>query len=140
MGIKKIKNIIIALVCVFALLSSVFIFNSNNSKQDEDMIVFYDTDKANPNSAENIAINDDISVMNPNSDSTNETANSDGLISLNNASAEELKTLPKIGETKAKAIIEYRTLYGGFKSIEEITEVKGIGEATFEQLKDKICL
>lgn len=62
----------------------------------------------------------------------------DGRIDLNTASAEELETLKGIGPTKASAIIEYRERYGGFTCIEEITEVKGIGEKTFEKIKDRI--
>lgn len=63
-----------------------------------------------------------------------------GLIDINSAGPEELQTLKGIGPAKAKAIIDYRKRYGGFTCIEEITEVKGIGEKTFEKLKDMICV
>ena len=43
-----------------------------------------------------------------------------------------------IGEVKAKAVIQYREQNGPFKSIEEIKNVKGIGEATFLKIKDRI--
>ena len=59
-------------------------------------------------------------------------------LNINTASVSELTTLPGIGEVKAKAIIEYRVANGGFKSIEEIMEVKGIGEKTFIKIKDMI--
>ncbi|MGL4875602.1 MAG: ComEA family DNA-binding protein, partial [Clostridium sp.] len=62
------------------------------------------------------------------------------LININTASAEELKTLNGIGDSKAEAIISYREEKGGFKNIEEIQNVSGIGKATFEKLKDKICV
>ena len=61
-----------------------------------------------------------------------------GKLNLNTASVSELTILPGIGEVKAKAIVEYRTAHNGFKSIEEIMEVKGIGEKTFIKLKDLI--
>jgi len=61
-------------------------------------------------------------------------------ISINNASKEELMTLTSIGESKANAIIKYREENNGFKSIEEIKNVSGIGDALFEKIKDNIAL
>jgi competence protein ComEA len=62
------------------------------------------------------------------------------LININTASYERLMELTGIGETKAKAIVEYRTTHGYFKSIEEIMNVKGIAEGTFNGIKDFICV
>ena len=64
----------------------------------------------------------------------------DGPININTASAEELDALPGIGPAMAKRIIEYRETEGAFTAIEDIKKVKGIGEAKFEKMKDKICL
>lgn len=61
-------------------------------------------------------------------------------VNLNAATAEELMTLSGIGPSKAEAIIAYRTENGNFKSIEELTEVTGIGDKTFEKLKDAITV
>ncbi len=65
---------------------------------------------------------------------------SNGLININNASKEELLSLSGIGESKANAIIKYREDNGYFKSIDEIMNVSGIGNALFEQIKDKITI
>ena len=62
------------------------------------------------------------------------------LISINSASIIELITLPGIGEKTAEKIIEYRDEFGGFKSLEDIKNVKGIGEAKYNRIKDYICL
>jgi competence protein ComEA len=61
-------------------------------------------------------------------------------ININTANEEELQTLPGIGPAKAQAIIDYRKNSGGFKSIEELKNVKGIGEKTYEKLKNLITI
>ena len=49
-------------------------------------------------------------------------------------------TLPGIGETKAAAILSYREKNGGFRSVEELMQVEGIKEGTYEKLKEYISL
>ena len=61
------------------------------------------------------------------------------LISLNSATKEELQTLPGIGPSIAQRIIDYRES-STFQTLEQIKDVKGIGEALFNKIKDKICL
>ena len=61
-------------------------------------------------------------------------------ININTADINELKTLTGIGDAKAKAIIEYRTVKGKFKSIEDIKKVNGISESIFEKIKDNITV
>lgn len=61
------------------------------------------------------------------------------LISINSASVEELDTLPGIGPSIANRIIEYRNEHT-FSSLEQIKEVKGIGDALFNKIKELICL
>lgn len=63
-----------------------------------------------------------------------------GLINLNTANESALDSLPGIGPSKAKAIIEYRNEKGMFKNITDLKNVKGIGDATFEKLKSKITV
>lgn len=69
-----------------------------------------------------------------------EPEQSDNRININTASEEQLTTLKGIGPTKAKAIIDYRDSYGGFVALEEIMEVKGIGEGTYNKIKNFISL
>lgn len=78
-------------------------------------------------------------VSTPLEHSTVDAGNSD-LINVNSASMEELMTLSGIGESKALAIIQYREENGRFASIEEIKNVKGIGDGIFEKIKDAITI
>lgn len=61
-------------------------------------------------------------------------------ININTAPAGELVKLVGIGETKAAAIIKYRNEHGGFKSVDEIVNVSGIGEKTLENIRDFITV
>ena len=61
-------------------------------------------------------------------------------VSLNSATAEELTELKGVGEVTAQAIVAYREEHGGFKDVEELLEVSGIGPAKLAQLKDQIQL
>jgi competence protein ComEA len=63
-----------------------------------------------------------------------------GLLDLNKANKEELMTLPGIGATRAEDILQYRQDHSGFKTIDEIKNVKGIGETMFNQIKPFITV
>lgn len=87
------------------------------------------------------------SVIVPSEDATNNEISNEvasdtktSIVNINTASISELKTLTGIGESKAKAIISYREKNGGFKSIDEIKKVSGIGNATYEKFKDNITI
>lgn len=62
------------------------------------------------------------------------------IVNINTASVQELCTIRMIGETKAKAIVNYREKYGAFKDKGDIVKVYGIGEKTYEKIKDSICV
>jgi competence protein ComEA len=64
----------------------------------------------------------------------------DGKMLLNSASAAELAELPGIGEVLAARIIEYRQEHGGFSSVEELTEVYGIGQTVLNGLADYVTV
>lgn len=62
------------------------------------------------------------------------------IVNINTATVTELTQLDGIGEDKALAIIEFREIFGGFTSIYEIREVEGIGDSTFERIRDFIVI
>jgi competence protein ComEA len=61
-------------------------------------------------------------------------------ININQASAKELANLPRIGAKAAERIVEYRQAHGSFGKVEDLMEVKGIGEKLFTQLKPYVAL
>jgi competence protein ComEA len=61
-----------------------------------------------------------------------------GRVSLNSATLEQLDTLPGVGPVTAQAIVAYRTAHGGFQRVEDLLDVKGIGEQTLADLKDLV--
>ena len=71
--------------------------------------------------------------------SSQDNTNTSEIVNINTASVDELCKLTGIGETKAKLIVEYRN-NKKFETIEEITNVSGIGKKTFEKIKDKITV
>ena len=63
-----------------------------------------------------------------------------GTVSLNSASASELTALPGVGEATAAAIVAHREANGPFTAVEQLTDVRGIGPAKFEAMRDMVGL
>lgn len=103
--------------------------------KEKEKVVQEKCNKPDDNSLKNDACIDN----NSNTESNNKVSDG-GKISINSAGVEELKTLPGIGEAKAKDIINYRETNGSFQSIEDITKVSGIGESIFAQIKENITV
>ena len=87
---------------------------------DENDVTFFFT-----NAGENIILSDNTSSQ---------------IININLATQSELESIPGIGSTTAKRIIEYRNKNGKFKNIEDIMNVNGIGESKFNTIKDFISI
>ena len=76
----------------------------------------------------------------PEEPSPSESEEPAGPVDLNTADAEELMTLPGIGETRAKAIVAYREEHGSFTYVEDLIQVPGIGEGILEGLIDQVTV
>lgn len=72
--------------------------------------------------------------------SSTNSDSSGALVNINTATLEELETLPSIGEVRAQAIITYRETNGGFRTIDDIKEVSGIGEKIFADISPYITV
>ena len=79
-------------------------------------------------------------TANSNSELSDTAENVNELININTASKSELTALNGIGNVKAQAIIDYRNTNGNFKSIEDILNVSGIGDAVFAKIKNYITV
>ncbi len=71
---------------------------------------------------------------------TEDNSNNTSLVNINTATVAELTTIKGIGESKAQAIISYRTDKGPFKSINDLLNVSGIGDALFDKIKEFITV
>jgi competence protein ComEA len=60
------------------------------------------------------------------------------VVNVNTATLEELVRLPGIGESKARAIMEHRKERGAFRSVDQLREVKGIGDAALERIRSQV--
>ena len=61
-------------------------------------------------------------------------------VNINTAGVDELVALPGIGKSYAERIVEYRQKNGPFKKVENILNVRGIGEKTFDRIKDRLTI
>ena len=154
-GVYEVKENSIVNDCIKlagGITSSGTLSNINLSKKVTDEMVIYVFKKSEittsakneiPCTTEVIEINN-CPIITDNQTSNNDkketTTNTvDKKININTATKEELTTLTGIGESKANSIIEYRKT-NQFKSIEELKNVSGIGEALYESIKDSITV
>ena len=98
-------------------------------------------EKVSENNNNNININSSGKGQNVKNDRNNVSVmKNNSKININTANMSELKQITGIGESTANKIIDYRENVGKFKKIEDIKEVKGIGDAKYESLKNKITI
>jgi len=142
MNYKKLKQKLILIFCIAAvLISSVKYFSKSKVKELDEYITFIDSNVIDTEPQNEELNNISVNNIAESTDNTSYSADeNDGLISINKASLEELMKLPGIGQTKAQKIIDYRNQYGGFVSVDELTEVSGIGDKTLEKLRPYLKL
>ena len=129
----------------------IIIIYSNNEvekfKETEKEIIYIEYECICPDNINDTCITEN-DIVNTNGvkekekEESNETITNskDNLISINNATLEELMTLSGIGQSKAQAIIDYREENGKFENLEDIMKVSGIGESAYSKIKDNIKL
>ena len=90
--------------------------------------------------SEYITMSSGNNVIIEENNSSAETERKENKVNINTANVNELDNLPGIGPSLAQRIIEYREENGNFKSIEELQNVKGIGEAKYSDIKDNVTI
>lgn len=103
-------------------------------KEEENKCIIYNEIIQNDSCKDNVTNND------TKLDEENTNVEVDIKVSINTADIDLLMTIPGIGESKAKSIIEYREKEGLFTTIQDITNVSGIGEKLFESIKEYITV
>lgn len=91
------------------------------------------------NSGNNVLVENGKNSSDDTNSSTS-TKGANGKVNINSANQTELETLQGIGPSLAQRIIEYREANGKFKKIEDIQNVKGIGNSKYSNIKDSICI
>lgn len=110
-------------------------------KLEDGMKIYVPTIEETKQEKEEVNINSESSnyIISSNNTKTNENSNGQK-VNINNADESELDELPGVGPSTAQKIIQYRKENGEFKSIDELKNVSGIGEAKFQKIKDLICV
>lgn len=114
--------------------------------ETEPILISTERETASEASANYAAGSSAVQILQTSSSKAEETAdaadseNSSELININTAPASELVKLKGIGEVKAAAIVEYRRINGNFKTVQDIMNVSGIGEKTFEKIRGQITV
>lgn len=111
-----------------------------STKENNDIITPIDTVCNCPEVTNDACLNSQSSQTEKSSNSNNSSVETSSKVNINTATLEQLQTLSGIGESKAKAIIEYRESNGNFTNIEDIKNVSGIGDSVYEKIKDNITV
>ena len=126
------EQIGVLLICLVLVLSGFLLLNQNKDQGEISFVAGDNTVVANKST--------DSAVSTPQVAEKTTTASISEKININTASLEDLDKLSGVGPATAQKIIDYRSQNGGFKSIEEVKEVSGIGDLKYSQMKDDISI
>lgn len=98
------------------------------------------TADASETAQDGATVDETASTVTTDSSTQSDTPRSDGKVNINTAGLEELMTLKGVGESRARAIMEYREQHGSFETPEDIMNISGIKEGVFSKIKDQIAV
>ena len=134
MKLKRAEIIVLAVTIVFVVIFAVSQLGQTSSADSFTVVT-----KKTPD-AELVFVGGDADRGTPSADPSGDILAAGEKINLNSASLEELMLLPGVGEVIAARIIEYREEHGEFKSADEVINVKGIGDKTYEAISGFIMV
>ncbi len=139
---KRGGNLLLAVIAVCTIAASI-IYNATLIPPAQPVAVSYpaSASSSQPSNFDSISVSSSPSSTSSPSDpssSISDTPSAAQLVDINRADAAQLDTLPGIGPALSQRIIEYRQQNGRFETVEELVNVKGIGEKTLEKLKPYI--
>jgi len=146
---KTITKALVALVCLAAVFLTGLFFGRTGSGGDFTVTTQYAVGAMSAQELDDIADRVDARATRETEEQvptqqTNhqgaETPADSGLVNINTADSTALQTLPGVGPAIAERIIAHRETHGAFRIIEEITDVSGIGERRFEDIRDLITV
>ena len=130
---KKLKDEMVIIIYTKDEVKNFVEVKKQEEEKQEKCVITYE------NVINDACVCDDNTPTNDNK-TVNDNEDTTSIISLNKATKEQLMTLTGIGESKALLIIEYRESHNGFQTIEEIKNIKGIGDSIFEKIKNRITV
>ncbi len=124
------ESVLVAIA--FVLLAGIITYNAItlSSSEEGDVLESVST---------STSVNTSLSVS-TSSKTESTTLQSSEKININTAGLAQLTTLTGIGDVKGQAIIDYRTEHGPFTSVDELTNVSGIGDKTLAKIRDQITV
>ena len=131
---KKPVNILVILTCIFAAFLGGFHIGRRLNRSPVHIYQIAPSEESQPEESETEAEEPTEAV-------TEETAPAVVFpLNINTATIPELDELPGIGPVLAQRIVDYRTTYGGYKAVEELVKVNGIGDAKLMEILDLITV
>ncbi len=133
------ESVLVAIA--FVLLAGIITYNAVtlSSSEEGDVLESVST-SAETKSTTSQSSTEITSVTTAPEEGSTAASNTAGKININTAGLAELTTLTGIGEVKGQAIINYRTEHGPFASVDELTNVSGIGDKTLAKIRDQITV
>lgn len=132
---RKIEVVLLVICALFICFTLGFFIGRNTGGHEITVLTERQTDSAPQQTAENETASTDLPAVTAEQEMAAESPEP-AVLNLNAATAEELTTLPGIGPVLAQRIVDFRTENGPFESVEQLTDVEGVGEKKLDAIRE----